>query len=398
MTTRRAFRIRLRRGYRPVGRFLRAIRGADYLAAKAVDFGSFTLMALLVTAVFVACTVFWDYAIDPVNAWRAIWLRMAACGGILLWMLATSRGVHSPVSRLAAVVVPLWIEGTFIQVLSILDSGPSYGMGGFLYYFIFLPFVLMAQPFFFSVLVLAAITVFPMVAAPFGLSANLDWGIYNAYVWMGFVPIVCILLLFEYLYWNVYKYRSQVEAQAVTDGLTRTANRRYFLAEGTRSLQLSHRNRRSVSLLFIDIDHFKTINDNHGHRMGDAVINHVVQTLRPLLRASDMMARYGGEEFVVLLPETKPRSARRIAERMRMAVMDNPFGLDADDASYIDLAVSIGVATRTPHGEDAPDIDVLIHNADLALYEAKRRGRNRVVSHAPRHAAMAVEARHHGHG
>lgn len=371
----------LRRTARELVGWLRAVHSADYLAAKAEDFRLFTRGALLITALFLVLTVTWDYAIDAENAGRAVWLRMLECVAVLVWAAASWRHIHSRTARIAALIMPLVISAAFIQVLSLLDNGPVYGIGGFLYFFIFGPFLVVGQPITFAVLVLTLICVFPMVVEPLGLSAGLDWGVYNAYVWMGLLPIVCIQLLCEYLYSRVFVYRSQVEALAITDALTGLANRRYFLVEGKRTLEGHRRNRRKASVMFIDIDRFKRINDTHGHAVGDAALCHAVETLAPFLRQSDLMARFGGEEFVVLLPETDYRSALEIAERMRLALRERPFNAPGLEDGALMLTISIGVATYRPAADadrDA-DIDVLIHAADRALYRAKNGGRDRVA-------------------
>ncbi|ROO32939.1 GGDEF domain-containing protein [Salinisphaera orenii] len=360
---------------------LQAVHSPEYLDAKARDFGAFTLWALLITAVFVLGMIPWDYAIDATRAWHVVWLRVMQCGALLFWAIASVRYVHGRAARIAALAAPLFIEATFMVVLDRLDGGTSYGMGGFLYFFIFAPFLLLAQPLGLAALVLTAITVFPPLAAWFGLQTGLDWWIYAAYMGTGFVPVLAIRLLLEVMYWHVFRYRREVEHQALTDGLTRLPNRRQFLAAGMRSLDSHGESGQPASLLFIDIDRFKGINDTHGHRTGDAAICHVAHALRALCREEDLMARYGGEEFLVLLPRTGPAAAAEIAERLRSAVVAAPFPMPDARASPLGLTVSIGIASYDPHDlGDLTDIDRLIHAADRAVYVAKRGGRNRVVS------------------
>lgn len=365
--------------YRRLVDFLRATRDPEYLAAKAMDIGDFSRLAILFAAVFLCAAIIWDHAIDPVNASQAAWLRVVEASAVLAWVVASREDIHSRQARIAALLAPLFVEITFLKILSMLDGGGSYGMGGILYGYIFGPFLVLAQPFGFAVLVLLMPTIFPAVAGMLGLSFGVDMALFSAYVWMGFVPIVFILLTFEYLYWKVFSYRRQVERQAITDGLTQIANRGHFLSESARCLERHRRYGHSACLLFIDVDHFKTINDTYGHRVGDAAIRYVVRTVLPLVRESDLFARYGGEEFVVLLQETPATVASGIAERMRAAVAAHEFKPAGRNTRPVTLTVSIGVSSFDP-GRDSPDIDVLVHNADRALYEAKRQGRDRVVS------------------
>ena len=122
-----------------------------------------------------------------------------------------------------------------------------------------------------------------------------------------------------------------------------------------------------MSILMIDIDRFKQLNDAHGHAFGDAVLRRVAQTLAGCLRPQDLAARYGGEEFAVLLPGLEPARALAIAERLRQAVQVD------GEASGLPITVSIGVAGRC----GAQSLDVLLRHADEALYRAKESGRNR---------------------
>ncbi len=157
---------------------------------------------------------------------------------------------------------------------------------------------------------------------------------------------------------------------AELDALTGTLNRRSIDQWLTRQFARRSRERR-LSLLFVDIDHFKRINDLHGHACGDHCLRMVAAALRAALRPQDVLGRYGGEEFIALLPECDVATARGAAERLRLAVEDCAIEWQGN---RLRLSVSIGVATRDP-GEQAAE---LLDRADRALYVAKRAGRNRV--------------------
>jgi len=165
------------------------------------------------------------------------------------------------------------------------------------------------------------------------------------------------------------RLRVLLEHSASHDSLTNALVRRTLIATCEQELERSHRHGRSMALLMLDIDHFKAINDTHGHQMGDRVLVDFVSRLTPLLRRLDQLGRFGGEEFVVLLPETTQEQALLVAERIRAVVAQPAQGLPP-------ITVSIGVTTNRP---DDDKVDVLLARADGALYKAKAEGRNRIA-------------------
>ncbi len=169
------------------------------------------------------------------------------------------------------------------------------------------------------------------------------------------------------------RMEEQLHALATTDSLTDLANRRQFLSSLNDEFVRAHRlYRQCSSVLMLDVDFFKRINDTHGHAVGDAVLKHFAQLMRHSLRKIDVAGRIGGEEFAIILPGADATAARTLAERLRGAVADTPLVLDGE---IIPLTVSIGVATIEMHDRDA---DSTLLRADEALYRAKENGRNRV--------------------
>jgi len=160
---------------------------------------------------------------------------------------------------------------------------------------------------------------------------------------------------------------------ACTDGLTEVYNHRTFQERLTQEIARANRYGRPLSLLMIDVDHFKVYNDTYGHPEGDIVLQDLARLLREVSRSSDTVARYGGEEFAVILPETDGVNAQKIGERLREQVERHAFrGQELMPGGT--LTISIGVATHTSAGSK----DALLQAADTALYTAKREGRNRV--------------------
>jgi diguanylate cyclase (GGDEF)-like protein/PAS domain S-box-containing protein len=159
---------------------------------------------------------------------------------------------------------------------------------------------------------------------------------------------------------------------ATSDPLTGIHNRRAFFENIERERARLTRYPGEAAILMVDVDHFKQINDTHGHAAGDAMLCHIVKQMRKLLRESDILARLGGEEFAILSPQTNREGALGLGERIRKVLEDNPLGYE--DVS-ISVTASVGVAIMTA---DDPNTDKTLSRADHALYEAKRRGRNRV--------------------
>lgn len=167
--------------------------------------------------------------------------------------------------------------------------------------------------------------------------------------------------------------KEQFKQQAHEDYLTGLFNRRYFMEQGQNELARAQRYDNALSMLMLDIDHFKGINDTHGHKAGDAVLQKLAQILRETLRTVDIVGRIGGEEFAILLPETGSDRAIEVAERLREKVAGTEVVLAA--GLPLRFTVSIGVATL--QGKDS-NIDILLNQSDKALYRAKESGRNKV--------------------
>ena len=169
------------------------------------------------------------------------------------------------------------------------------------------------------------------------------------------------------------RYHEEIYRTAIVDGLTQIYNRRYLTEFLEREMARAARYERPLALLLLDVDHFKSINDEFGHVAGDAVLRDVAQRLGASMRKECCFARYGGEEFAVVLPETTPEDARIAAERVRTLVAEAPFMVEDREIS---LTVSVGVAVMQDGMSDPVQ---LFHQADEQLYTAKHSGRNAVA-------------------
>lgn len=177
---------------------------------------------------------------------------------------------------------------------------------------------------------------------------------------------------------------AELEVLVTTDALSGLPNRRSFFSRAQAEFIRAVRYSRPLSLVMVDVDHFKEVNDRFGHLIGDAALRHISETMKICVREADMIARYGGEEFVIILPETDSEGAGFIAERVRKEIEASIFSIEQH--GVIKLTVSLGIACMN-FGNEYPDLDKLLQNADDAMYRAKKSGRN-CVSYSPDFKSM----------
>ena len=195
----------------------------------------------------------------------------------------------------------------------------------------------------------------------------------NAYAFMiGAVSQFFVSSLFVIML--SYKINENLVAIATIDGLTGVLNRRGLEDAAQKMQGICKRINLSMAVLMIDVDHFKKVNDQHGHLYGDGVLRDLTQVISDILRSGDVFGRYGGEEFCVFLPNTNEQEASRLAERIRAGV---EFALSSVNQKTVNVTISIGVADSVTAGYDFLG---LVAAADKALFAAKNKGRNRVVS------------------
>ncbi|HEY9721203.1 MAG TPA: diguanylate cyclase [Oscillatoriaceae cyanobacterium] len=173
---------------------------------------------------------------------------------------------------------------------------------------------------------------------------------------------------------RLYDLYEEAQNQAITDGLTGLHTHAYFQQRLAQEMSASVRYQQPLSFMIFDLDHFKSINDTHGHQAGDIVLKETAAMLQAKVRTSDLVARYGGEEFAIILPQTPEEDAYLLAERLRVDLAEIAF--DIGNGRKLKVTASIGLASRIEADANQKD---LIKRADVALYAAKNRGRNRVV-------------------
>ncbi len=348
---------------------------AAYRHQKFID-TRFIVVLVGFAAAFLAVGLWaWDWAIDPSSAVRVLWLRLLLGAILLVYPVAILAGFPQKFLGPLFAVLVLAAETVFLHLLSRLDSGVVYGIAGFMYWFMLPVFLGLSLPARINGVCFILFALLPNMLVPLGMSPDFELIKYNALIWPTCAMGIFITLLLDQLYRRVFIYRRKVETLASIDDLTGIANRRHFMEISARVLESSRRHGTPVSLIMFDIDHFKPINDNYGHPIGDQVLRHVADILKKSLRKSDFPARYGGEEFAVILPQTMPEKSFIAAEKVRKKIMAEPLILDNE---AIHMRVSAG-ATGASVVSDNMTLEHLIKKADDALYQAKRRGRNQVV-------------------
>ena len=202
-----------------------------------------------------------------------------------------------------------------------------------------------------------------------------DWQHRTIQVWSGYGFLLVLFAMLVRSHRVAVHQRELLARLATTDELTGISNRRYFVDVGRKEIDRCARYGRRMSLLYIDIDHFKRVNDTWGHSAGDIVLKGLAREIAGILRRQDTVARIGGEEFAVILPETEAMKAFAVAESLRLAIEQSTTRINED--AEIKYTLSIGVATLT--GED-DSLDAMMQRGDAALYQAKQNGRNQVVA------------------
>lgn len=187
---------------------------------------------------------------------------------------------------------------------------------------------------------------------------------------------IVVAIVFFFLLLRQFKIRRALKLLARTDNLTQLANRRSFFNSGYTYMAQALMADKELSVLILDIDNFKNINDSYGHNVGDSVICHVATLGSETMRSRDFLARIGGEEFAAILPDANIEQARAIAEHIREKIQDTPC---ISPENHIEVSVSIGIASI----KDVRDsFDELLHAADMAMYQAKAQGRNQVCNYS----------------
>lgn len=351
-----------------------------YLQRKFQAYRRQTSLVLILAAMMGAAQWFVDCKLDPGAARELLWARLA-----YLWMLLPAWAilrVRSHVTGALLALASLTLAQLHdITILRLLEGGIATTVMSFVFYPMLLVLLCLGYSLFVNGAGLALLSANPLMLASSGWLAPFPYQLYSMAIWPTAIFMLLICAAFSLGYHQRYLLEMALEQTSNTDPLTGVANRRHFQQglqqEASRFMRLSQ----TCALLMIDIDHFKRINDTHGHPTGDRTIQALASICASSSRDVDLVARLGGEEFAVLVPGTGLDGARALAERIRGQVQE--LTLHSDAGLAFQWTVSIGIANLAPRPAGSPDAaalgEQLMAHADHALYAAKNAGRNRVL-------------------
>lgn len=359
-------------GYAGVRDLLRP--SSELLERRFADQQAFTTAMLLLFAPFSAGLWTWDWVIDPAGAPAVLPYRlmMGLTAAIPAWATSSGRLSTAAKSWIIAVASCL-IIAEFYVICSHLADGFTYGIGGFM-------FAQMCGFLLWTGLPFVGIALIQIVGA--GIPHLLAWLLdesafphlkYAVLIW----PATGLALAAHYAMYSEFMRRVQLSRRLVEmasiDSLTGALNRRTFMSEATDRVAACSSYDQPVSLMFIDADHFKSVNDRFGHAVGDAVLTRLGEIVRAQLRKNDLCCRWGGEEFVVLLCDSDEQTGTGVAQRMLSAIRRGTVPIEND--SPLTFTASIGMVAASA---SATGLDALIRKADEAMYAAKKAGRDRL--------------------
>lgn len=310
----------------------------------------------------------WDYLIDPGRAGDTFLIRLAMVGlGSAAYFATPLR--WTPIQRCGFVYGTH--VGAIIIAASMLEDGLLYGLAGVTACLFTVSVIAIRLQIFFALVALPSLMLVAFSAVKLS-----TFGFMNSVVLYIFSLIMAAILM---LVIRVFRQRAFLSEKALLysarhDSMTGACNRAHLIELAERELTLARRHGRPLAVAMLDIDSFKSINDQYGHAVGDEVIRQVVNTCKDSLRSIDHFGRIGGEEFVAVMPETSMQEVLACAERMRRNIAQ--VACVATSQGLLSFTASFGVAILTDqHG----DWNALLHDADTAMYRAKNMGRNCVA-------------------
>ena len=346
----------------------------EYQAARFAEYAALSRNVAIAGALLTLGLWLRDYADDPIGAHTTLAWRLLMASSVALYAFSLAVDVRRRLKLVAGYVAVLVIEFVVLEIWARLSGGYRAGFPGYMYIYLLTPLVLLPFSLRESVWVLLMVPVVPNLQVVLGIAPGFPLLAFNALMWPACVIVIFAQRQFDQLLRELFTSRRQLAELATRDPLTGLGNRRYFMERAEALCGLARRHHRDLCALVFDIDHFKAINDRHGHAAGDDVLKLVGATLARGLRSGDICGRTGGEEFAAVLPETSLAQAMQTAERLRRTIAEMPVP-SSHVSEPLRVTLSVGVAAFSA----SESLDEMLARADKNLYEAKRTGRNRVV-------------------
>ncbi len=346
----------------------------EYLQKRMDDFRAISAMMFFLGAPFTVGLWEWDYFLDPVGAKNTLVLRLLFFPVFLGIGLAFKFIRNYRLMSALAVGGVLLTEVFLVEIFSRLDGGMSYGIGGFMFFCLVPSIGFLGLSLRFTIPYSLTCAALPHLLGLLGFVSGFEHLRYGTLIWPATLLTILGYVATTLNYRRRYESERTLKRASDTDPMTGVSNRRAFMPLLQQEAQRHRRFGHPFSLIMLDIDNFKTVNDTHGHPTGDKVICMLAKACSGASRATDTVARLGGEEFAILLPHTAEGLATTLAERIRTLIE----GLTAESDEHVPFrfTVSIGVAE---FGGPESSVEQLMSEVDSALYQAKSAGRNRVA-------------------
>jgi diguanylate cyclase len=346
-----------------------------YLQKRMDDFRSISALMFFLGAPFTVGLWEWDYFRDPVGASNTLGLRLLFFPVFLGIGLAYKRVRDYRQMSFIAVGGVLLTEIFLMEIFSRLDGGMAYGNGGFMFYCLVPMIGFLGLSLRYTIPYSLICAALPHLLAVLGFVSDFDHLHYGSLIWPAAMLTILGYIATTLNYRARYEFERALERASGTDPLTGVANRRTFMPALQQEALRQQRFGGSFSLISMDIDHFKSVNDTHGHPTGDKVICLLTNVCCKESRQTDTVARLGGEEFAILLPQTDVSLAMALAERIRARI--ERLTVASENNVEFRFTASFGVAE---YRNRETTVDQFMASADRALYQAKNSGRNRVVA------------------
>lgn len=362
-----------------------------YVTSKFED--NIELSAFIALGIAFLATGLWilDWTVDRNHAADTIGLRILMGAVVLVYSLGVFLKLRRNLWPVYIVIIALICQLIFAEILNRLDQGVYHEVGGYLYFFLSFTLLSLIYSIRASALLVIFLAVAPLFTSHFGYPSGLDLKLYSGLAFPAAAIVIFIIYIIDVFYLRNYLVQREMQLLSETDTLTGLSNRRHIFQKAEQFLSLARRNQRPFSLLSLDLDFFKQINDTYGHPAGDAALQHTARIFSKALRESDSIGRAGGEEFIALLPDTSIDGAELLANRIVETLAKTPCSWKAAPNGNIPMTVSIGLAGFNIV-KDEDTLEKLLLRSDQALYQAKQSGRNRILVWNEKFSAQSISS------